>query len=83
MKLTLKQKLILKVISNRINEFDIDLYELLSELPYQTSKESIQFSIRHLIKKEVIEKKIMFRRDASRCVLNLTELGKEVVHDYI
>ena len=58
----------------------VDLDEVLDRVPYETTKQSIQFSIRALVKKELIEKQEREkRRGRSRVVLGPTELGYSVL----
>lgn len=54
----------------------VDLDELLERLDYKPSKESMQFSIRALVNRGLIEKKATeFRRGAQRRVYAPTSLG--------
>ncbi len=56
-----------------------DLDELLDRISYKTTKQSMQFSIRSLIKGGLIEKKgTETRRGRSRVVLGFTEHGYTV-----
>lgn len=58
----------------------IDMDQLLDRLPYQTSKQSMQFSIRALIKHGMVEKKgTELRRGRRRVCYSLTPLGYKVV----
>ncbi|EFA7170882.1 TPA: hypothetical protein ACH9VQ_005386, partial [Escherichia coli] len=57
MTLTDKQKDIIKTLNLGYERGHLlDLDELLEVLPYKTTKQSIQFSIRALIKKGLVEK---------------------------
>lgn len=82
-RLTEKQIQILSVIHQHrvFQEEDIDMDQLLTELPYQTSKESMQFSLRALIKKGFIEKNDQWavRRGRARRTYSLTEFGKTML----
>lgn len=58
----------------------LDMDQLLEAIPYETTKESIQFSIRALIKKGVVEKAGReSRRGRSRITFKLTDSGKHVM----
>ena len=80
MTLTDKQKDIIKTINlghERGNLLDLD--ELLEVLPYKTTKQSMQFSIRPLVKKGLVEKGMCRQRGDSgyhRRTLGLTALGR-------
>ncbi|MBY7190999.1 hypothetical protein [Escherichia ruysiae] len=80
MTLTDKQKDIIKTLNlgyERGNLLDLD--ELLEVLPYKTTKQSIQFSIRALIKKGLVEKGHTRQRSDNRYhrrTLGLTTLGR-------
>ena len=53
-----------------------DLDEVLERIPWETSKESLQFSVRALIKKDLVMKQgLEKRRSRSRRLLSLTEKG--------
>jgi len=57
-----------------------DLDEILERVRYETTKQSIQFSIRALIKHGFIEKLGMEkRRNRMRVVIGATELGRQMV----
>lgn len=84
MRLTSKQIEIMRILKEG-NGMDgdkpvpCDLDQLLERLPYTTTKDSIQFSIRALVKKELVEKKgIEVRRGRSRILLALTKSGKAI-----
>lgn len=80
MTLTDKQKDVVKTLflgHDRDSLLDID--ELLELLPYKTTKQSIQFSIRALIKKGLVEKHKCRPRGVSlhaRRTLGLTAMGR-------
>jgi len=55
--LTKKQKHILRVIIDAFkNNAPVSMDELLGSLPYKTTKQSMQFSIRALVARELITK---------------------------
>lgn len=56
-----------------------DMDKLLEHLSYKTTKESMQFSIRALIKHGLIEKKMEVRRGRKRVVFYPTEYGQSVM----
>lgn len=61
-------------------EEDIDFDQLLEELPYRTSKESMQFSIRALIKKGMVSKgDYVTRRGRSRRTFAVTVFAKTML----
>ena len=80
MTLTDKQKDIIKTINLGYERGHLlDLDELLEVLPYKTTKQSIQFSIRALIKKGLVEKGHTRQRSDNRYhrrTLGLTTLGR-------
>lgn len=83
--LTDKQKAILKTIwlGHERGRF-LDLDELLDLVTYKTSKESMQFSIRALINKGLIEKSATLRprkreKQYQRRCYSLTSLGSATV----
>ncbi|KWW08319.1 hypothetical protein [Escherichia fergusonii] len=80
MTLTDKQKDIIKTLNLGYERGHLlDLDELLEVLPYKTSKQSIQFSIRALIKKGLVEKGNTRQRSDTRYhrrTLGLTTLGR-------
>lgn len=56
----------------------IDLDQLLERLSYKPSKDALQFSIRHLVGRNLIEKKpVEYRRGAKRRLFAPTALGYE------
>lgn len=83
MVLTEKQKSILRCVwIGHERGALIDLDELLSLLPYRTTKASIQFSIRILIKKGVLQRdELATRTDDKyrRRLLSLTPHGSAVI----
>lgn len=80
MTLTDKQKDIIKTLNLGYERGHLlDLDELLEVLPYKTTKQSIQFSIRALIKKGLVEKGHTRQRSDNRYhrrTLGLTTLGQ-------
>ncbi|WP_452124659.1 hypothetical protein [Escherichia coli] len=80
MTLTDKQKDIIKTLNLGYERGHLlDLDELLEVLPYKTTKQSIQFSIRALIKKGLVEKGHTRQRIDNRYhrrTLGLTTLGR-------
>ncbi|EHW2530795.1 hypothetical protein K3F15_001796 [Escherichia coli] len=80
MTLTDKQKDIIKTLNLGYERGHLlDLDELLEILPYKTTKQSIQFSIRALIKKGLVEKGHTRQRSDNRYhrrTLGLTTLGR-------
>lgn len=80
MTLTDKQKDIIKTLNLGYERGHLlDLDELLEVLPYKTTKQSIQFSIRALIKKGLVEKGHTRQRSENRYhrrTLGLTTLGR-------
>ncbi|MFP3342679.1 hypothetical protein R0J87_09225 [Halomonas sp. SIMBA_159] len=82
-RLTEKQIQILSVIHQHRMDQDeaVDMDQLLAELPYTTSKESMQFSLRALIKKGFIKKNDQWavRRGRARRTYDLTEFGKTML----
>ncbi|WP_051331778.1 MarR family transcriptional regulator [Methylocaldum szegediense] len=77
LRLTAKQMEILRLIRRgNPDESFIDLDQLLERLSYRPSKQSMQFSIRALIKRGLIEKKgLEIRRGAKRITFCLTPKG--------
>jgi predicted transcriptional regulator len=76
-RLTTKQIQIMDIIvkGNPDGSF-VDIDELLVRLPYETTKQSIQFSVRALISKNLIEKQPReLRRGRQRVVLSPTREG--------
>ncbi|EPC3059641.1 hypothetical protein ABXU43_004671 [Escherichia coli] len=80
MTLTDKQKDIIKTINlGHERGHLLDLDELLEVLPYKTTKQSMLFSIRALVKKGLVEKGMCRQRGDSgyhRRTLGLTTLGR-------
>ena len=80
MTLTDKQKDIIKTLNLGYERGHLlDLDELLEVLPYKTTKQSIQFSLRALIKKGLVEKGHTRQRSDNRYhrrTLGLTTLGR-------
>lgn len=81
MSLTVKQVELLTVIAKGNGPgAPVDLDEILERIRYETSKQSLQFSIRALIKHGFIEKKgVEKRRGRQRQVIAATDLGRSMV----
>lgn len=79
MKLTQKQIQILTTLE--VGESPLlDLDQLVEAVPYETTKQSMQFSVRALVGKGLIEKAGRdTRRGKSRRLLSLTKFGKEML----
>lgn len=56
-----------------------DIDELLERLAYQTTKPSLQFSIRPLVKAKYVEKSYEKRRGAKRVLLTPTKLARKIM----
>lgn len=87
MRLTTKQKQILTVIykgqGESGNRVDVDLSNLIASLPYETTRDSMQFSIRALIKKGLISKnELELREERFHVTYKLSPLGIEVVKKF-
>ncbi|MEI9600082.1 hypothetical protein MNY64_17820 (plasmid) [Moellerella wisconsensis] len=86
MDVTHKQKLIIGTIWIGMERFDpIDMDELLEMLPYKTTKQSMQFSIRALIRKGLVIKSGLKKRSTNgynRVTFELTELGSAIAKMY-
>ena len=80
MHLTAKQIELLRVIAAGNGDAGpADLDEILDRVRYETSKQSLQFSIRALVERGIIEKKgIQKRRGRQRQVIGATKLGLEL-----
>lgn len=85
MDLTDKQKIILKTVwlGHERGRF-IDMDELLELITYKTTKQSMQFSIRALIKRGLLEKTAVLRprkreKQYQRRCYSLTPLGSATV----
>ncbi|MEO9497597.1 MAG: hypothetical protein ABJG42_24200 [Vibrio splendidus] len=86
MHLTIKQREIIKVIMegnldpDNQRFCDVDLNQILERINYKTTKHSLQFSIRSLIKKGVIVKGDReCRRGKSRQTFKMTEMGEKLL----
>lgn len=79
--LTSKQRHIMLTLQRGSEDGDwMDLDELLVSLPYRTTKQSLQFSIRALIERGMVEKKgLAKRRGRQRRLLGPSALG----YDYL
>lgn len=77
MNLTKKQKLILAVIAAKNRDgSNVDLDELIDRVEYKTTKESMQFSVRALMEKGLIERlPLEIRRNRARRPFDVTPLG--------
>lgn len=77
MHLTTKQLSLLKVITAANPDGKpVDMDQILERLDYETSKQSLQFSLRALIEKALIEKGPReVRRARERQTIQATELG--------
>lgn len=77
MHLTTKQIELMRVISaGNSDGSNVDLDQLLSRLSYRTTKASLQFSIRALINKDLIEKAAReVRRNRERQTIAVTLYG--------
>lgn len=81
MQMTPKQLQLMQTIvtANEDGSFT-DLDQILERLTYDTTKQSLQFSLRALIKKGVIVKKAREnRRGRSRVILAPTEVGYNIM----
>ncbi len=80
MNLTPKQFEMLKlVVAGNDDGSMIDLDQLIERLSYRPSKQAIQFSIRAMIKHEMIEKCGMEnRRERKRVLIGPTSLGRHM-----
>jgi DNA-binding MarR family transcriptional regulator len=81
MELTSKQIHILTVILKKNPDGRaVDLDQILSRLPYETTKDSLHFSLRALIKKGLIEKGgFENRRGERRRIIQLSKLGESLL----
>lgn len=79
MHLTTKQIELIRVIgAGNDDGTATDLDEILERVRYETTKQSIQFSIRALVAHGLIEKKgVEKRRGRQRQVIAVTELGRD------
>ena len=75
---TAKQRAILEVLATgNVDGTPIDLDQILERLEYETSKESLQFSLRSLVKHKIIEKVGREkRRNRQRVLYELTKQGR-------
>lgn len=75
--MTAKQLQALKVIANEAQDGEpLDLDTVIARLPYKTTKQSFQFVVRSLIRRELIEKLDRTKlRKKSRRMLQITPLG--------
>lgn len=85
MHLTQKQREILNIviegntthIHGRYGDVDID--EILERVPYSTTKQSLQFSLRSLISKSLVEKAdLLCRRGRARRTYKPTQLAHKI-----
>lgn len=81
--LTEKQIQIVSAIHKHFveKEEDIDMNQLLEEIPYTTTKESMQFSLRALVKKGIVVKRETWavRRGRARRTYGITIFGKTML----
>lgn len=80
MYLTRKQTTIMQTIvkGNQDGSF-VDMDQLLQRINYETSKQSMQFSLRKLVEKGLVEKQpYECRRGHRRVIISATSLGYEV-----
>lgn len=82
--LTNKQVSVMRVILKGNNDAaagwtPVDLDQLLERIPYETTKASMQFSIRYLVKKGCITKGQDHRRSYNRAIYVPTEQGKSMM----
>lgn len=82
MKLTPKQIHLLTIIRDKNPDGrPVDLDQILLRLPYETTKQSLQFSIRALINRGLIERaETEKRRGKRRRVITLSELGNMLLN---
>lgn len=83
-RITQKQKRIL-IAAMQMNEENEprDVEEVRLSLEYQPTKQAFNSSLKHLIKKGLIERTgFECRRKHSRMILNVTDLGKKVIEKY-
>lgn len=80
MQLTIKQIALLGVIARGDGKGKpLDLDEILDKLDYETTKQSLQFSIRALMNKTLIMKMgLQKRRGRQRQVIDATVLGRQI-----
>jgi len=84
LRVTKKQILLLTAIRRcgKYGEFP-DIDQILHNLGYKTSKSSLQFSIRALVKNNwVTKQELELRRGQSRRVLSLTQEGYRIVETH-
>lgn len=82
-RLTRKQRQVLDTLArgNPGGE-DLDMDQLLELIPYETSKQSMQFTVRYLARRGMLVKKEPeLRRGRRRVVFALTREGWEAVRD--
>lgn len=81
--MTNKQIMVMKVIlkGNKVGDVwtPVDLDELLERIPYDTTKASMQFTIRYLVKKGCIVKGQDHRRSYNRATYTPTDQGKSMI----
>jgi hypothetical protein len=81
MNLTIKQIEIMKVVVAGVSEgAAVDLDQLLERLPYKTTKESLQFSLRAIERHGLIDRSFAeHRRGRLRRLVRTTDLGRAVI----
>ena len=81
--LTQKQIAILDCVRRGKDGDFLDLDQLLEEVPYVTTKQSMQFSIRALEKRRLIEKlPLEKRRERLRVRYRITKLGRAAMDPF-
>lgn len=84
MRVTKKQIALITVIGATNDDGGFpDIDQILEKLPYVTTKQSLQFSLRALIKNGFAEKRgLELRRGQSRVVLSLTKEGYRMMQTH-
>ena len=82
MRLRQKQLALLRVIARGNDDGSpVDLDQLIERAPHKPSKESVQFSIRALVKHGLVEKQTLERRrERARRIIAATPLGMHFAH---
>lgn len=84
MAMTSKQVLLLKAIHVEKGLPPSDLDQILEKIEYETTKQSLQFIIRTLIQKGLVEKcEQVVREGRYRRPLVLTKTGEEILNIYV
>jgi DNA-binding MarR family transcriptional regulator len=80
MNLTIKQIEIMKVVAAATAAEPVDLDQLLERLPYATTKESLQFSLRAIERHGLIDRShAEHRRGRLRRLVKPTDMGRAVI----